>query len=73
MKKIYSQPTMNVGTMMPLGLIAGSWQVTTNGFAGDGNDGNSGLGGGLGSGDGSGNGGFGAKDRNFYSSYDDEW
>lgn len=65
MKKIYSQPTMTVGTMMPLGLIAASkWGVSTGDFTGT-EDSNSNLTGGSTFG--------GAKERGFYESYDNEW
>lgn len=74
MKKIYLQPTMNVGTMMPLGLVAASqWQVTTDDYTGEDQNTNTGLGGNLGAGDGTGNTGFGAKDRGFYGGFDSEW
>lgn len=74
MKKIYSQPTMNVGSMMPLGFIAGSkWGVTTDDYTGEDQNGNTGLGGNLNSGDGTGNTGFGTKERGFYGGYDNEW
>lgn len=71
MKKIYLQPTMNVGAMMTLGLIAASkWTVTTDDYTGTDKNSESGLGGDLKPGDGT---NFGAKDRGFYSSYDSEW
>lgn len=70
MKKIYSQPTMTVGTMMPLGLIAASrWGVNSNSFTDGGFS--EGSNGGL---TGGGSGQFGgAKERGFYNSYDNEW
>ena len=72
MKKIYLQPTMNVGAMMTLGLIAASkWTVTTDDYTGTDKNSESGLGGDLNPGNGTGNTGFGAKV--FYSGFDSEW
>lgn len=70
MKKIYSQPTMTVGTMMPLGLIAASrWGQSKDDFTGT-IDSKGGLTGGDGTTPGQ---SFGAKERGFYNSYDNEW
>lgn len=69
MKKIYLQPIMNVGAMMPLGLIAASKGRVENEDYSGGNKGGYGVSTDLTGGSGN----FGAKDRGFYDSYDNEW
>lgn len=71
MKKIYLQPTMKVGAMMQLGLIAASkGNVVTNSYDNSSQQTTYGVSTELEGGDGT---NFGAKDRGFYSSYDSEW